>query len=108
MRPFCIGGLWSIGVFFPFWYVAPRKIWKHYIYQGNVEIFHFGEWGSVCDDEFDESEARYKSDRMDSNPAQVLWLVGSGVNVMNTIFGGKKDWRFLNNHCHDKMFAKIM
>ena len=27
-------------------------------FQGNVEIFHFGEWGSICDDEFDDSEAR--------------------------------------------------
>jgi lysyl oxidase-like protein 2/3/4 len=27
-------------------------------FQGNIEIFHFGEWGSICDDEFDDSEAR--------------------------------------------------
>ncbi|GFT77243.1 lysyl oxidase-like protein 2 [Nephila pilipes] len=26
-------------------------------YEGNVEIFHLGVWGSICDDEWDISEA---------------------------------------------------
>lgn len=24
--------------------------------EGNVEIYHMGKWGSICDDEFDMSE----------------------------------------------------
>lgn len=27
-------------------------------YQGNVEIYHLGRWGSICDDEWDEIEAK--------------------------------------------------
>lgn len=26
--------------------------------EGNVEIFHLGRWGSICDDEWDENEAK--------------------------------------------------
>lgn len=27
-------------------------------FEGNVEIFHFGRWGAICDDEWDDSEAQ--------------------------------------------------
>ena len=28
---------------------------------GRLEIFHVGRWGSVCDDDFDESDAQVRS-----------------------------------------------
>ncbi|XP_075227026.1 lysyl oxidase-like 2 isoform X1 [Lycorma delicatula] len=51
-------------------YNAKKYLKKHYKHEGslqlvdgkkhnegNVEIFHLGRWGSICDDEFDEREA---------------------------------------------------
>ncbi|XP_013788146.2 lysyl oxidase homolog 2-like [Limulus polyphemus] len=34
-----------------------RLVGGHTAYQGNVEIYHFGQWGSICDDEWDKREA---------------------------------------------------
>ena len=38
---------------------------NHFFYfQGNIEIFHAGHWGSICDDEWDMTEARIACKQM--------------------------------------------
>jgi hypothetical protein len=33
--------LWSFGIFLPFWYVAPRKIWQPWSPQSHKKLFFF-------------------------------------------------------------------
>jgi hypothetical protein len=39
IRPFGTPILWSFGLFFPFWYVAPRKIWQT-LPRNNIRLRH--------------------------------------------------------------------
>lgn len=50
---------------------------------GNVEILHEGQWGNVCDDEWDNSEA-------DVICRQLGYPAGVGRATLNAHFGPAK------------------
>lgn len=47
---------------------------------GNVEILHNGQWGAICDDEWDRAEA-------DVVCRQLGYVTGSGKPTYNSYFG---------------------
>ncbi|XP_049777358.1 lysyl oxidase homolog 3 [Schistocerca cancellata] len=55
-------------------------------HEGNVEVFHFGRWGSVCDDEWDERDAAVV--------CRQLGMAGAARATHNSHFGQARQERF--------------
>ncbi|XP_075227105.1 lysyl oxidase-like 2 isoform X2 [Lycorma delicatula] len=78
-------------------YNAKKYLKKHYKHEGslqlvdgkkhnegNVEIFHLGRWGSICDDEFDEREADVV--------CRQLGFPRAIKHTLNSHFGPARNW----------------
>uniref|UniRef100_A0A8C6TYL7 Neurotrypsin n=1 Tax=Neogobius melanostomus TaxID=47308 RepID=A0A8C6TYL7_9GOBI len=58
-----------------------RLIGGHSASEGTVQVFHAGQWGSICDDQWDDSDAEVVCRQLGNGQTEFMWVAfgkGSG------------------------------